>query len=57
MQTIKTGLLFAGIALATSTAVAQDKKMDAPKDAAPAMMIMHQCKDQMAMPRTDAMKK
>lgn len=53
MQIIKTGMLCAGIALVASSAFAQDMKKDAmTKDT----MTMQQCKDQMAMARTDAMK-
>jgi hypothetical protein len=56
MQIVKTGLFCVGIALAAGNAVAQDmKKAPMPNDS-PKPMTMQECKDQMAMARTDAMK-
>ena len=55
MQIVKTGIFCVGMALATGSAVAQDVKKDS-MTAADKPMSMQECKDQMAMARTDAMK-
>jgi hypothetical protein len=54
MQIVKTGLFCVGIAFATGSALAQDMKKDPMTSDKP--MTMQECKDQMAMARTDAMK-
>ncbi|MEO8739710.1 MAG: hypothetical protein ABI537_08410 [Casimicrobiaceae bacterium] len=56
MRIIKTGLFCAGVALAAGNVLAQDMKKDAMTKDAMHPMTMQQCKDQMAMHRTDAMK-
>ena len=56
MQIVKTGLFCVGIAFATGNAVAQDMKKDPMAKDTMKPMTMQECKDQMAMPRTDAMK-
>lgn len=58
MKTILKVLMCTGFALASHGAIAQDamKKGDA-KDSMMKPMTMQQCKDHMAMGRTDAMKK
>ena len=56
MKIVQTGLLCVGIAFASGSALAQDmRNAPAPNDPAKQLTIQ-ECKDQMAMPRTDAMK-
>jgi len=55
MKIVKTGLLCVGIAFASGSALAQDMKT-APTPNDTAKPTIQECKDQMAMPRTDAMK-
>ena len=59
MKTFTASLMCLTIAFAAGTAVAQDMKKPDPmtKDPMAKTMTMQECKDYMAMPKTDAMKK
>jgi len=57
MNRFSIAMLFASVALCAGSAAAQEKKDSMAKDSMDKPMTMQQCKDHMAMQKTDAQKK